>query len=156
VRHNKAISDLPDTEEWKSPPLMLVRGLLVCHHKGQSEYSDEEQEQSIPAFSHEEERDDWVYQTVWIQWPGTSDPQKYKALVDAGAQCTLIPSGYRGTEPIWISGVAGGCQELSVLEAEVSLTGDKWEKHLITTSPEAPSVLGIDYLRKGYLKDPKG
>ncbi|KAK4810340.1 hypothetical protein QYF61_019259 [Mycteria americana] len=33
-----------------------------------------------------EERDNWVYWTVWIQWPGTSDPQKYKALVDIGAQ----------------------------------------------------------------------
>ena len=93
---------------------------------------------------------------MWIRWPGTSDPQKYKALVDTGAQCTLVPSGYRGTEPIWISGATGGCQELSVLEAEVSLTGDKWEKHSIVTSPEAPCILGIDYLRRGYFKDPKG
>ncbi|GAB0208544.1 hypothetical protein GRJ2_003320100 [Grus japonensis] len=104
----------------------------------------------------EEERDDRVYWTVWIRWPGTSDPQKYKALVDTGAECTLIPSGYRGTEPIQISGVTDGCQELSVLEAEVSLTGDKWEKHPIVTGPEAPCILGIDYLRRGYFKDPKG
>ncbi|GAB0207896.1 hypothetical protein GRJ2_003255300 [Grus japonensis] len=104
----------------------------------------------------EEERDDRVYWTVWIRWPGTSDPQKYKALVDTGAQGTLVPSGYRGTEPIWISGVTGGCQELSVLEAEVSLTGDKWEKHPIVTSPEAPCILGIDYLRRGSFEDPKG
>ena len=93
---------------------------------------------------------------MWIRWPGTSDPQKYKALVDTGAQCTLVPSGYRGTEPIWISGVTGGCQELSVLEAEVSLTGDKGQKHPIVTGPEAPCILGIDYLRRGYFKDPKG
>ncbi|GAB0203300.1 hypothetical protein GRJ2_002795600 [Grus japonensis] len=108
------------------------------------------------AVSQEEERDDRVYWTVWIRWPGTSDPQKYKALVDTGAQCTLLPSGYRGTEPIRISGVTGGCQELSVLEAEVSFTGDKWEKHPIVTGPEAPCILGIDYLRRGYFKDPKG
>ena len=93
---------------------------------------------------------------MWIRWPGTSDPQKYKALVDTSAQCTLVPSGYRGTEPIWISGATGGCQELSVLEAEVSLTGDKWEKHSIVTGPESPCILGIDYLRRGYFKDPKG
>jgi len=93
---------------------------------------------------------------VWIQWPGTSDPQKYKALLDTDAQCTLIPSGYRGTEPIWISGVTGGCQELSVVEAEVSLTWDKREKHPIVTGPEGPCLLGIDYLRRGYFKDPKG
>ncbi|XP_010567620.1 PREDICTED: uncharacterized protein LOC104832910, partial [Haliaeetus leucocephalus] len=104
----------------------------------------------------EEERDDRIYWTVWIRWPGTSDPQKYKALVDTGAQCTLVPSGYRGTEPIWISGVTGGCQELTILEAEVSLTGDKWEKHPIVTGPEAPCILGIDYLKRGYFKDPKG
>ncbi|KAK4831367.1 hypothetical protein QYF61_017498 [Mycteria americana] len=29
------------------------------------------------------------------------------ALVDTGAQCMLVPSRYRGTEPIWISGVTG-------------------------------------------------
>jgi len=97
-----------------------------------------------------------VYWTVWIQWPGTSDPQKYKALVDIDVQCTLISSGYRGTEPIWISAVTGGCQELSALEAEVSFTEDKWEKHPIMTGPEAPCILGIDYLRRGYFKDPKG
>ncbi|XP_074667052.1 uncharacterized protein LOC141917617 [Strix aluco] len=67
-----------------------------------------------------------------------------------------MPSSYRGAEPIWISGVTGGCQELSVLEAEVSLTGDKWEKHPIVTGPEAPCILGIDYLKRGYFKDPKG
>ncbi|GAB0208029.1 hypothetical protein GRJ2_003268600 [Grus japonensis] len=50
----------------------------------------------------------------------------------------------------------GGCQELPVLEAEVSLTGDNWEKHPILPGPEAPCILGIDYLRKGYFKDPKG
>jgi len=69
----------------------------------------------------------------------------------------LIPSGYRGTEPIWNSGVTGGCQELSVLEAEVSLTRDKWEKHPIVTSPEAPCILGIDRLPKERVfQGPKG
>ena len=28
--------------------------------------------------------------------------------------------------------------------------------HPIVTGPEAPCILGIDYLRKGYFKDPKG
>jgi len=36
VAAEKAISDLSDTEEVKSPPLILVRGLLVCHRKGQA------------------------------------------------------------------------------------------------------------------------
>ncbi|GAB0209058.1 hypothetical protein GRJ2_003371500 [Grus japonensis] len=47
-------------------------------------------------------------------------------------------------------------QELTLLEAEVSLTGNEWQKHPIVTGPEAPCILGIDYLRRGYFKDPKG
>ncbi|GAB0207260.1 hypothetical protein GRJ2_003191600 [Grus japonensis] len=103
-----------------------------------------------------EERDNWVYWTVWIRWPGTSDPQEYKALVDTGAQCTLLPSNYEGVEPISISGVTGGSQQLTLLEAEVSLTGNECQKHPIVTGPEALCILGIDYLRRGYFKDPKG
>ncbi|GAB0208753.1 hypothetical protein GRJ2_003341000 [Grus japonensis] len=59
-------------------------------------------------------------------------------------------------EPISISGVTGGSQQLTLLEAEVSLTGNEWEKHPIVTGPEAPCILGIDYLWKGHFKDPKG
>jgi len=84
-----------------------------------------------------------------------SDPQEYKALVDTGAQCTLMPSEFKGTESVCISGVTGVSQELSVLEAEVSLTGQEWQKHPIVTGPEAPCILGIVYLRRGYFKDPK-
>ncbi|RMC10041.1 hypothetical protein DUI87_12838 [Hirundo rustica rustica] len=109
-----------------------------------------------PASSQVEERDNRIYWTVWIRWPGTSDPQKYTALVDTGAQCTLMPSRYVGTESISISGVTGGSQQLTVLEAEVSLTGNGWQKHPIVTGPEAPCILGIDYLRNRYFKDPKG
>ncbi|KAK4810528.1 hypothetical protein QYF61_004491 [Mycteria americana] len=155
-RHKKAISNLPDTEEGlRCPPLILVRGLLVWHCKGQTANTLTRNRNKVPAFSQEEERGDRVYWTVWIRWPGTSDPEKYKALVDTGAHCTLMQSGYRGTEPIWISGVTGESQQLSVLEAEVSLTGDKWQKHPIVTSPDSPSILGIDYLRRGYFKDIK-
>ncbi|GAB0210142.1 hypothetical protein GRJ2_003480000 [Grus japonensis] len=50
----------------------------------------------------------------------------------------------------------GGSQQLTLLEAEESLTGNDWEKHPIVTGPEAPCILGIDYLRRGYFKDPKG
>ncbi|GAB0202664.1 hypothetical protein GRJ2_002732000 [Grus japonensis] len=85
-----------------------------------------------------------------------SDPQEYKALVDTGAQCTLLPSNYEGVEPISISGVPGGSQQLTLLEAEVSLTGNEWQKHSIVTGPEAPYILGMDYCRRGYFKDPKG
>jgi len=103
-----------------------------------------------------EERDNRVYWAVWIRWSGTSDPQEYKALVDTGAQCTLMASDFQGSEFICISGVTGGSQELSESGAEVSLTGQEWQKHPIVTGPEAPCILGIDYLRRGYFKDTKG
>ncbi|GAB0195042.1 hypothetical protein GRJ2_001969500 [Grus japonensis] len=77
-------------------------------------------------------------------------------LVDTDAQCTLMPSNYEGVEPVSISGVTGGSQQLTLLEAEVSLTGKEWQKHPIVTGPEAPCISGIDYLWKGYFKDPKG
>jgi len=90
---------------------------------------------------------------MWIRWPGTSDPQEYKAPVDTGAQCTLMSSDFKGSESISISGVTGGSQELSELEAEVSLTGQDWQKHPIVTGPKAPFILGIDFLRRGCFKD---
>ncbi|RMC21341.1 hypothetical protein DUI87_02203 [Hirundo rustica rustica] len=106
--------------------------------------------------SQGEARENRVYWTVWIRWPGTSEPQKYEALVDTGSQCTLIPSEYVGTEPISIAGVTGGSQELTLLEAEVSLTGKEWQKHPVVTGSGAPCILGIDFLRNGYYKDSKG
>ncbi|KAK4810593.1 hypothetical protein QYF61_007330 [Mycteria americana] len=67
-----------------------------------------------------------------------------------------MPSSYTGAEPICISGVTEGSQQLTALEAKVSLTGNEWQKPPIVTGPEAPCILGIDYLRRGYFKDPKG
>ena len=101
-------------------------------------------------------RDNRVHWTVWIRWPGTSEPQRYEALVDTGAQCTLMPSSHQGTESVHIHGLTGGSQELTTLEAKISLTGKDWQKHPIVTGPGAPCILGIDYLRRGYFKDPKG
>jgi len=54
-----------------------------------SKFSD--QDYRAPVSSQTEERDNRVDWTVWVRWPGTSDPQQYKALVDTGAQCTLMP-----------------------------------------------------------------
>ncbi|RMC04379.1 hypothetical protein DUI87_19200 [Hirundo rustica rustica] len=109
-----------------------------------------------PASSQGEARGNRVFWTVWIRWPGASEPQKYEALVDTGSQCTLMPLGHVGTEPISIARVTGGSQELTLLEAKVSLTGKEWQKHPIVTGPGAPCILGIDFLRNGYYKDSKG
>ncbi|RMC04284.1 hypothetical protein DUI87_19103 [Hirundo rustica rustica] len=72
--------------------------------------------------SQGEARENRVYWTVWIRWPGTSEPQKYEALVDTGSQCTLIPSEYVGTEPISIAGVTGGVTGID----SVGSRGLKW------------------------------
>ena len=67
-----------------------------------------------------------------------------------------MPSSHEGTESIRICGVSGGSQKLTLLEAKISLTGTDWQKHPIVTGLGAPCILGIDYLRRGYFKDPKG
>ncbi|KAK4827160.1 hypothetical protein QYF61_015114 [Mycteria americana] len=93
---------------------------------------------------------------AWIQeLQGKTTAKKHPSR-KITAPCTLIPSEYKGAGSICISGVMGGSQELSVLEAEVSLTGNEWQKHPIVTGPEALCILGLDYLRREYFKDPKG
>jgi len=49
-----------------------------------------------------------------------------------------------------------GVLRAECIGAEVSLTGQEWQKHTIVSSPEAPCILGIDCLRRGYFKDPRG
>ena len=51
----------------------------------------------------EEERDDWVYWTAWIWWPGTSDPQKYKVFVAGGLQGWLLWEAARSFPHVWQS-----------------------------------------------------
>ncbi|RMB89035.1 hypothetical protein DUI87_34605 [Hirundo rustica rustica] len=82
--------------------------------------------------------------------------QRMEEVTEEIRECTLIPSEYVGTEPISIAGVTGGSQELTLLEAEVSLTRKEWQKHPIVTGSGAPCTLGIDFLRNGYYKDSKG
>ncbi|RMC19423.1 hypothetical protein DUI87_04034 [Hirundo rustica rustica] len=124
---------------------------------------DGESTDAITQWLHElldgktvEARENRVFWTVWIRWPGTSEPQKYEALVDTGAQCTLLPSRHVGEESVSIAGVTRGSQDFTLVEADVSLTGNEWKRHPIVTGPEAPCILGIDFLRNGYFKDPKG
>ena len=68
----------------------------------------------------------------------------------------LFSSIARRVEPVCISGVTGGSQQLTALETEVSRTVNEWQKHPIVTGPKAPCILGIDYLRRGCFKNPKG
>jgi len=51
--------------------------------------------------------------------------------------------------------VTGGSQELSAPEAEVSLTGKQWQQQPTVTGLEVPCILGIDYLRREYFKEPE-
>ncbi|KAK4825915.1 hypothetical protein QYF61_003410 [Mycteria americana] len=92
---------------------------------------------------HPENSGHWVHTTIRLWWI-------------TEALCTLISPGYLEEESIWISRMTGESQQLAMLEAEVSLTGNKWQKHPVVTGLEAPCILSIDYLRTGYCKDPKG
>ena len=38
----------------------------------------------------------------------------------------------------------------------MTLTSNKWQKHPIVTDLEALCILGMDYIRRGYFRDPKG
>ncbi|RMB94879.1 hypothetical protein DUI87_28683 [Hirundo rustica rustica] len=134
----------------------IINGPMQAQVSAVAKELRERMEEVTEEIREGEARENRVYWTVWIRWPGTSEPQKYEALVDTGSQCTLIPSEYVGTEPISIAGVTGGSQELTLLEAEVSLTGKEWQKHPIVTGSGAPCILGIDFLRNGYYKDSKG
>ncbi|RMC00133.1 hypothetical protein DUI87_23543 [Hirundo rustica rustica] len=134
----------------------IINGPMQAQVSAVAKELRERMEEVTEEIREGEARENQVYWTVWIRWPGTSEPQKYEALVDTGSQCTLIPSEYVGTEPISIAGVTGGSQELTLLEAEVSLTGKEWQKHPIVTGSKAPCILGIDFLRNGYYKDSKG
>ncbi|TRZ06671.1 hypothetical protein HGM15179_020437 [Zosterops borbonicus] len=77
-----------------------------------------------------------------------------------GALChelsCLSPRSSGGAEPVSITEVTGGSQQLTLLEAEVSLAGKECKKHPIVTCPEASCIPGIDYFRSGYFKGPKG
>lgn len=50
---------------------------------------------------------------MWIPWPGTSEPQEYKAVEDTGVLCALMPLGFKEAEPVCISGMTGGSQQLT-------------------------------------------
>lgn len=56
------------------------------------------------------------------------NPQEYKALMDISAEFTIMPSCCRGEEPIFNSRVTEGPQQLLILEAETSLSGNEWQK----------------------------
>lgn len=93
-----------------------------------------------------------VFWAVWICWPGTLEPQKYKALVNTGSQCTLIPLRHTRVESVSIAGMTGGSVDFTLAEADMSLTGNKWKKHPIVTGPEVPCILGIISSEMGTTK----
>lgn len=68
-----------------------------------------------------------------------------------------MPSSSVGAERISVSGEReGDPNSWTVLEAEVSLTGNVWQKHPTVSGPEVLCISGIDCLRRGYFKDPEG
>ncbi|RMC22055.1 hypothetical protein DUI87_02926 [Hirundo rustica rustica] len=96
----------------------IISGPMQAQVSAVAKELREKMEEVTEEIREGEARENQVYWMVWIRWPGTSEPQKYEALVDTGSQCTLIPSEYVGTEPISIAGVTGGSQDFTLVEAE--------------------------------------
>ncbi|RMC03701.1 hypothetical protein DUI87_19693 [Hirundo rustica rustica] len=91
------------------------------------------------------------------RWDGKSTAalaQRVRELKEVKTQ--RGSSTKREAAPVARSRTARGSQEFTLVEADVSLTGNEWKRHPIVTGPEAPCILGIDFLRNGYFKDPKG
>ncbi|KAF4790716.1 hypothetical protein TURU_138179 [Turdus rufiventris] len=93
----------------------------------------------------------WDLMSIGVQLDGTEARNLGPLNHDSG-----VDQDMWGKNPFSIAGMMGGSQELTLLEAEVSLTGREWQKHPIVTDPEAPCILGIDFHQNGYYKDPKG
>lgn len=84
-----------------------------------------------------EERDSQIYWTVWVPWPGMLDPQEHKALVNTGAQWTLMPSGCGGAET---SCILEWQEHHTLLVIKISLTMNEWPKHPVVSGPETVYV----------------
>ncbi|RMC03250.1 hypothetical protein DUI87_20444 [Hirundo rustica rustica] len=151
-----ADNKLRNYESMINGPMEAHVSAVVKELKEEMKEMREETRRNSSHMAPEEAQENQVFWTVWSRWPGTSEPQKYEALVDTGSQCTLIPSGYVGIESTSIAGVTGGSQLLTLLEPKVSLTRKKWQKHPDVTGPGAPCILSIEFLQNGYYKDPKG
>lgn len=77
--------------------------------------------------------------------PAMALSSKLEDWLDTGAQCTLIPSRH-GDRIRFYCWRGRGSQDLTLVEAEMNLTGKEWKKHPVVTSPEFPCILGIDLL----------
>lgn len=75
--------------------------------------------------------------------------------MNIGVHCSLILSSYKGAEPLFISGVTEGPQEIIVLEAGESTIKNKGQKHLIVIGQRLHASL-VYLLRRHYSRDPKG
>lgn len=85
----------------------------------------------------------------------TSAPWEYKALEDTGAMYSNTIRLQRGRIHLYLWSDKRIPRTVCV-RAEASLSGNEWQKHPTVTGPETSCIFGIDYLRRGHFKDPKG
>lgn len=86
---------------------------------------------------------------------GTSAPRKYKALEDTGAVYPNTIRLQRGRIHLNFWSDRRIPRTVCVRD-EVSLSGNEWQKHPFVTGPETLCIFGINCLRRGHFKDPKG
>ena len=79
------LSNSPDTVEGLRmllQLLILVKELLICNYKSHVKNALIKNRGALPLARWRKGTPYWVYWTVWIRWPGISEPWEYKALGD--------------------------------------------------------------------------
>ncbi|KAK4822187.1 hypothetical protein QYF61_011172 [Mycteria americana] len=117
-------------KQWKQKSTHLVRDEEASPKREQEKESEEAAYSAAEQSQEQEEEETEIVNGTETTRSLSLTPREYKALVDTSAQCTLIPSDYKGAESICVSGVTGGSQELSVLEAETALEQGEAPEHL--------------------------
>lgn len=79
----------------------------------------------VPAASLAAGKDNQIYWAVWVRWPGTTWHHLHHALMDTGAQCTLL-SLCSSDEWVVIHRVSGEDTWLPLLEGSLSLNRQDW------------------------------
>ncbi|RMC21108.1 hypothetical protein DUI87_01965 [Hirundo rustica rustica] len=150
-----------DSAEGSSMPPDTQSGVEPTDAQSEAEATDDTQSEAEPTDTKSEAQPTGTGSRVQ---PTSTRSEAQSTATRSGAQPTATRSGdtiesfslHVGEESVSIAGVTGGSQDFTLVEADVSLNGNEWKRYPIVTGPEAPCILGIDFLRNGYFKDPKG
>lgn len=81
---HRAESELSSTTTFSRPSLQTTYCLTI--HLNSLHWGG-----GTPAAGLAAGADNQIYWVVWVRWPGTTWSHLHRALMDTGAQCTLLP-----------------------------------------------------------------